>query len=354
MHAFGRVFVGFFRYTRNVLQGDDSPGNRTPYPSTLPGTLPGLCSVPRYPSDPAPRPPCGGCSCPGGYPPGRVPGAGCFTTCPPRFPCSLFRVPGARGATPRPGCFRPVRLFDTHHHRGLSLNTRPLSGDVGTRYPTAYPSRGWWGAVLSRRGDTGTPAPFRGFGFRGKAPRQYRHHHPPPLPGSGGSILSRPTLAKCSPLFSMVVALSATLPNIPPRSPGSGAGVFPAGSPVPGLFGGYVKVRPAPGVTIGNLSPRLPGAHPGEVPRGAVGVRGEGPHRAPPGTTRGAPPSYPRGFLPFFGGIVTLPLATPLYVPPSPPFWRVLLRCHNVSAFYCKSVTKSTFKTPKSPKIHDF
>lgn len=163
------------------------------HPSTLPGTPPGLCRVPRYPSNPAPRHPrrggvpVRGAISPGGAP---IPNPGGKET-----PFSRFRVPGTGGATTRPGCFRPVCLFDTHRRRGFSMNTRPLSGVVG--YRDTFPPLPVSFFRCFRVVDIGTPAPFRGFPFRGKHP-PYRHRCRETF---RGGILSRPTMMHGNPPF---------------------------------------------------------------------------------------------------------------------------------------------------------
>ena len=140
----------------------------------------------------------------------------------------------------------------------------------------------------------------------------------------------------------------------------------PGGACIRGAGAFLFSCQRSPGCPLrcglsGNPAPVSPGGGfrflPGEWNRG--GNRGTPPaRRMEPGAgCRGLPPgnsSIHRGQPRFFGVIVTLPLTTPLYVPPSSPFWRVLFRSRNESAFFYKNVTKTTFKTPESPKIHDF
>ena len=152
-----------------------------------------------------PPPPAGGVFLSGGGSPGRVPGAGCFTTCPPRFPCSRFRVPGSGGATTRPGCFRPVRLFDTHHRRCLSVWFAP-SGVGGTRvsFPPTHP-----GVILPPPGTlpripTTTPEGVAVGVVMVPGGECFT------LPGVGGSVSFPPHL--CHPLTSVIVLFTGGSP----------------------------------------------------------------------------------------------------------------------------------------------
>ena len=338
--------MAFSPATGKGATSSDRTGTQHPPVHPTPPPRRGLCCVPRYPSNPAPRHPRrGGVPVRGAISPGRGSGAGCFTTCPPGSPCSRFRVPGSGGATTRPGCFRPVCLFDTHRRRGLSMNTRPLSGVVG--YRDTFPPLPVSFFRCFRVVDIGTPAPFRGFPFRGKHP-PYRHRCRETF---RGGILSRPTMAHGSPPccpFHRRVAYRLPFRTSRPGHRVAGRGCIPPGHRCR-VCAGVMSRCYRPGGYNREPVPPVTGCPSRGSPPGGGGCPGG---RPPPGTPRhhpGGTTIISTRFLAFFGGIVTLPLTTPLYVPPSSPFWRVLLRCRNESAFNCKIVTKTTFKNAGKP-----
>lgn len=296
-----------------VAGGVPAPGNPSPGAVCLSGTLPGKnkrcsrCRVPR---------------------PGFLPRPGCFCSvsyapCP-RPP--VVSVPGLGGAPP--GRF-PGTLPGCEPGGCPSCQTVPEGRNPGNPEPV-HPAVIVLSAGVAYRQTGKEPAPGHGFRF----PR-YR-----------GNLYASPGFP------STRCPLVSGLPRNPFRN-GSRGYLYPGG----GCFPVWLSMFAGVPVTLRLIRVPRPG-----LPRGRFRFpsgewnRGNPPRRMEPGH-RGLPPgnsSIHRGQPRFFGGIVTLPLTTPLYVPPSSPFWRVLLRCQNVSAFNCKSVTKTTFKTTESPKIHDF
>lgn len=146
-----------------------------------------------------------------------------------------------------------------------------------------------------------------------------------------------------------------------PVNPGTRFATVPGGACIRGAGAFLFSCQCSPGCPLrcglsGNPAPVYPGGGSGSRPANGTGEGEPGnPARPANGTGGGVSGVAPgnssihRGQPRFFGVIVTLPLTTPLYVPPSSPFWRVLLRCRNESVIIYKSVTKTTFKTPESP-----
>ena len=141
-----------------------------------------------------------------------------------------------------------------------------------------------------------------------------------------------------------------------PVYPGTRFATVPGGTCIRGAGAFLFGCQCSPGCPLrcglsGNPAPVYPG--------GGSGLSGTG-NPAPrepvsPGY-RGLPPGN-NSIAPLFFAIFrwfsySTPYNPPI-IPPSSPFWRVLLSSRNVSAFNCKSVTNTTFKTPESPKIHD-
>lgn len=303
--------------------------NRNPKPALPPYPAPcrvcfGFLSCPFEPPPRHPRR--GGVPAPGRFPGAGVPGVSGGKS--PRFvpgsPSCTFSGTRFGGATTRPGCFCAVRFRYMPTTGGVHVVLHFCGCWIVPRNPSRLPSRRVPVLVLSCRGDIGTPAPFRGFGFRGKAPRPYLHHRRNPSPVRGFGILSGilshfPAPAPCPgcrcpfrggaggfyrvPLseypgtmwpavFRWWIAYRHPVPVFLPVLPG--VGLIPLFS----RFGIRYRYR-CYSVPVFATSSGVPFRD--GVP-GVVGVRGEGPHRAPPGTTRGAPPYYTRVAPPFAWG----------------------------------------------------
>lgn len=200
-------------------------------------------------------------------------------------PVPLFTLSGTRckGCHPRPGCFRPVRLFDTRHHRGLSLNTRPPSGgtlEPGTLPPTLPGGAGWWcfpaGAISE------PPPPFGGSGSGGKPPGSTCTTTRHPCPGRGVRYYPAQRWQSVARCFRWWCAYRLPFRTSRPGHRVAGRGCFPPGHRCrvrSGVMSRFVLPR---GLQSGTCPPGYRVPIPGKSPGGRWVSGGKAPTGHPP------------------------------------------------------------------------